>query len=92
VVAQTTNYTNYVTGIVNLDYQLCHLDGNRPKFMAAKKKYKTDLTIYDPGYVGSVMLTCENPDMNVQDIIDEFEIERLDTYLDRSRAHRNVNI
>ena len=45
------------------------------KINAAKRKYKEALTVYDPGFVGSVMLSCESPSMNVQDIIDEFEIE-----------------
>jgi len=92
IIASSTNYTKHVSAKVNLDYALCHLDYNWDKFTAAKKKYKDALTVYDPGFVGSVMLTCEIPDMTVWDIISEFEIEPLDDYLERVRAHRLTNL
>ena len=92
VVAQTTNYTNFVTATVNLDYELCHIDYNMDKINVAKRKYKDALTVYDPGFVGSLMLSCESPDMNVQDIIDEFEIERLNDYIKRALKHREENL
>lgn len=92
VVAKTTNYTDYATATINLDYELCHIDYNMEKISAAKSKYKEALTVYDPGYVGSLMLTCESPDTNVQDIIDEFEIERLNDYIKRAKKHREENL
>ena len=92
VVAKATNYTNYATATINLDYELCHIDYNMEKINAAKQKYKEALTVYDPGYVGSVMLTCESPDTNVQAIIDEFEIERLNDYIKRAKKHREENL
>ena len=91
-VAASTNYYDYITGRVNLDYAVAHLDYNRPKFDAAKKKYGEALTVHDPGYVGSVLLTCEDPDLCIEDIVKEFEIELLDDYLDRSRAHRLAHL
>ena len=92
-VATATNYTHHVTATVNLDYRLCHLDYNRNKFIAAKEKYKTDLTVYDPGYVGCCMLTYNGDDnKTVEDIIDEFEIERMDDYFARARKHRAEHI
>lgn len=91
-VARATNYTPYVSADINLDYRLCHIDYNRTKFIAAKEKYKKDLTIYDPGYVGCVMLTYHGEDKTVEDIIDEFEIERMDDYFERARRHRAEHI
>ena len=92
VVAESTNYTDHVSATINLDYKLCHIDYNWEKFAAAKRKYKDALTVYDPGLVGSVMLSYERSDKTVDDIITEFEIERLDDYFNRARAHRNTNI
>ena len=46
------------------------------------------LTVQDPGYVGSVMLTCEDPSLTVNDIVREFEIEQLDNYMERARKVR----
>ena len=91
-VAKATNYTDYVSATVNLDYRLCHIDYNWAKFTAAKAKYKTALTIHDPGQVGCVMLTYNDTDKTVEDVIDEFEIERLDEYFARARAHRQENM
>lgn len=92
IVAKSTIYTKHTSARINLDYELCHIDYNREKIWAAKKKYKEALTVYDPDLVGSVMLSCESDDMTVNDIISEFEIEKLDDYLDRVRAHRRENM
>lgn len=92
VVAHATNYTKHLSARVNLDYALCHLDYNREKLKAAKQKYKDAIKIYDPGYVGSVMISCEDKGMCVTDILREFELETLDEYLDRAIKHRDRNI
>ena len=92
IVAKSTIYTKHTSAQINLDYALCHFDYNREKIWAAKKKYKEALTVHDPDLVGSVMLSCESDDMTVHDIISEFEIEKLDDYLNRARAHRRTNL
>ena len=91
-VAATTNYTPCVTAEINLDYELCHIDYNFEKIKQAKAKYKDALTVYDPGYAGSVMLTCESEDISVEEIIKEFDIEKLDDYFKRALAHRNSHL
>ena len=48
------------------------------------------LTIHDPGHIGAVMLTYEGTDKTVWDIVKEFEIEPLDDYFNRCRAHRSA--
>ena len=90
----STNYQKYITGKVNMDYMLAHIDHNRPsgKFRAAKEKYGDQLIIHDPGHIGAVMLTYEGTDKTVWDIVKEFDIEPLDDYFNRCRAHRNANI
>ena len=92
IIASSTIHMNFVAGRINLDYALCHIDHNKPKILEAKKKYKDALTVYDPGYVGSVMLSCETDEVTVKDIMKEFGIEALDDYFNRARAHREGNI
>lgn len=89
IVASTSNYTDCISATVNLDYRLCHLDYNKNKFDAAKNKYKDSLTIHIPPYIGVALLTCNNSDFTVNDIIREFEIETLDEYFNRCLSHRH---
>lgn len=92
IIATSTNYTDYISTKVNLDYVLCHFDYNYEKLDAVKNKYKDAVTVYDPGYVGSVMLSVNIPGITANDVAEEFEIQLLDDYLDEARAHRNKNI
>ena len=89
-IAETTNYFDYVTETVNLDCKLVHLDYNREKMATAKKKYGCGLTIKDPGLLGSVLLSSELEDINIDEIIEEFEIEILDDYMTRALKHRHT--
>lgn len=90
----STNYQHFITGTVNLDYMLAHIDHNRVsgKFRAAKEKYGDKLQIHDPGHVGAVMLTYGGTDKTVWDVVKEFDIEPLDDYFNRCREHRVKNI
>ncbi|MFA5341175.1 MAG: nitrilase-related carbon-nitrogen hydrolase [Clostridia bacterium] len=92
VIASTTNYYDYVTATVNLDCKVVHLDYNMERIRLAKKKYKQNLTVNDPGNVATVLLTCESEDMSIEDILKEFEIETYDEYLRRSIEYRNNHI
>lgn len=92
VIAASANYTDNISATVNLDCKLCHLDENQPRFAAAKAKYKKALTIKIPSYIGVALLTCNDPDITVNDIIKEFEIETLDEYFGRSLAHRHKEL
>ncbi|MCK5805268.1 MAG: carbon-nitrogen hydrolase family protein, partial [Lentisphaeria bacterium] len=73
--ACSTNYHNHVTSTINLDCTLAHLDYNRGKFQAMKKKYGRGVTVEDPGHLGCVLLTCNRDDMSITDMVAEFEIE-----------------
>ena len=90
--ASTTNYYNFVTGKINLDYALVHIDNNAEKYRAAKEKYGDQLLIHDPGHIGAVMMTYEGTDRTVWDIIREFGITPLDDYFNACRAHRASSI
>jgi len=88
VVATTTNHFRYAVTTVNLDYKLVHLDQNWGKLSALKKKYGRDVTIYDPGRIGAVMIASESVSISAKDMVKEFEIEILEDYLNRSRTFR----
>ena len=88
--AETTNYFNHVTHTVNLDCKLVHLDYNWEKITAAKEKYGRGFIMKDPGYLGSVLLTSELEDITIDEIIEEFEIEILDDYMERALEHRHT--
>ena len=91
-VATTTNYYDYVTGRINLDYAIVHLDNHIDKIDAAKKKYGELFQMYDPGHYGTVMLSYEGTDRNIKDIMREFEIITTDEYFDNCIKHRYEHI
>ena len=87
-IAATTNYRWYAVGTVNLDCCLAHYDFNRNHFTDMKHKYGDGVQIHDPGWLGSVLITNELPDMTIDDLCREFGIEKLDDYFARCRQHR----
>jgi hypothetical protein len=89
IVATSTNYFHFTVGTINLDYCLAHLDYNWDKLRALKEKYGEDVTISDPGEIGSVLLTSEHEHISIEEMAAEFEITLLDDYLDTSRAYRH---
>lgn len=91
-IGESTNYFAHVTRKINLDYAIAHLDGNWAKLAALKARYRDGVQVHDPGRLGSVLITAEAPDLRVKDLIAEFEIELLDDYLARCRAHRSRSL
>ena len=73
---------------LNLDYFITFLH-ERDKLFALKDKYRQGVQIHDPGYIGSVMITSEMPELTSEDMAREFDIESLDDYFLRSQLHRN---
>jgi predicted amidohydrolase len=86
ILAQSTNYTQFVTASINLDCALVHLDCFFSKIDEVKREYGPKLQIFDPGLLGSVLLSAEAEDLSITEVIDQFELELLDPYLDRSRV------
>lgn len=91
-VAYSGNFEPYLVSSINTDYEVVHWDSNGEKLMSAKKKYGKKITITDPGYLGSVLVTSETPDRTAAEIIDEFRIERLDDYYARAALSRQQNV
>jgi predicted amidohydrolase len=90
LIASNTNYFDFVVADVNLDCRLAHLDYNWSKLRALKAKYGPKVTIKDPGFLGSVLITSEHETVTVDEMIKEFEIELLDDYMTRALAHRHT--
>jgi predicted amidohydrolase len=89
VVHTTTNYLDHVCGSVNLDCQIVHLDDHWEKLDALKCKFGPDVTVYDPGEYGCVLVTSQSPDTTAREMIEEFEIIDYDEYLRVSRKQRS---
>ena len=89
VVASNTNYFDFAVATVNLDSALVHLDYNWERLRKLKAKYGPKVKITDPGCLGSVLIASEHETISVDDMIKEFEIERLDDYFARSLAYKH---
>ncbi len=89
LVASNTNYFDFVVARVNLDCTLAHLDYNWERLRKLKAKYGPKVKITEPGCLGAVLVASEHETKGVDDMIEEFEIELLDDYFDRSLAHRH---
>lgn len=90
VVASSTNYFDYAVATINLDSRVVHLGYNFGKLAELKKKYGRMVTISDPGELGPVLVSVESDQFNVDKILNEFEIEQIDPYFNRSRAKRKA--
>lgn len=91
IIARTTDNTEYATCKINLDYEIVHIDCNTEKLEAAKEKYREGFIVRDPGGVGCVIIESAIEGKTVDDIINEFGIERMDDYYNRARKHRDEN-
>ncbi|HUX19759.1 MAG TPA: carbon-nitrogen hydrolase family protein, partial [Spirochaetia bacterium] len=80
VISTSTNYLNYTVADINLDYCLAHLDLNWLKLDELKKRYGSDVTIYDPGRIGSVLIQSNSEEMSARDMAREFDVLLLDDY------------
>ena len=85
-IARTTNYFRYLTSTVNLDYCVIHLNGHFEKIAQIKAKHGDKVTMFDPGFLGAVLLTSETDEFFITDIIKEFELKLLDDYFDECLA------
>lgn len=80
VISTSTNYHQYTTCRINLDRCMAHLDNNREKLAAMKEKYRTDVSVYDPGKVGSVLIQSRSEGKTALEMVKEFGITLLDDY------------
>lgn len=92
VIASSSNHFNYVVSTVNIDCELAHLDHNQLQFKALKKKYGDRVIIHDPSEVAVIMITSEEDNTSAEDMVKEFNIEKVDHYFDRTRSDRHKQL
>jgi predicted amidohydrolase len=92
IIAQSTNYFDYVTTRLNLDCGVAHLDFNQDGLRGLKTRYGNEVTIFDPGFLGSVLITSDSRERSADEMLSEFEIEPLDDYMARSITHRHDHL
>lgn len=81
--ARSTEYYTELTHTVNLDYALLHLDFNKPKLERALRRYQDKIKVHDPGRMASVLLMSESDSVPISQLVREYALETLDTYLAR---------
>ena len=89
VIASSTNYTDFATSRINLDCRLVHIDYNVVKLKELKQKYGDGVTIFDPGQIAALLVSSEDENISVDEMINEFKIEVLDDYMARALEHRH---
>jgi predicted amidohydrolase len=87
VIASNTDHFDFVTTAINLDYCFVHLDYNWDKLRSLKEKYGRGVEIYEPGHIGSVLVSSNIQNVSAKQMLAEFSIEPLDDYLKRSQEH-----
>ena len=92
VVASNTNYFDFVVKTINLDQTVAHLDYNWGKLRELKKKYGKKVIVSDPGKLGPVLITSEHESVSAKEMAEEFGIELIDSYFDRSREVRSEHV
>ncbi len=85
VIARSSNHFNHATATINLDCAQVHLSCLIEKIDKIKNQYGTSVHIHDPGRSGVVVISAESNDLTIQQIMNEFDLELLDTYLERTR-------
>ncbi len=91
-VCHSTRYSPYLSCKVNLDYQVVHLDFNWDKLIALRKKYGSEVTVFDGGQTGVVLVSSTSATISSAKMCEEFEIELWRNYYMRSLKARQANI
>ena len=88
VVATSAHFANFAVATVNLDRRMAHQFPNLAKLTELKKKYGDKVIITEQGELDVVMIASEHDRISAADMVKEFEIELLDSLLDRARQIR----
>ena len=77
---------------INLDCRVIHIDYNNKQIPALKEKYKQQVRIDVAGDEAVYLVSSFHPELTVNDMIKEFELETLDDYLNRARVLRKTKL
>jgi hypothetical protein len=83
-------YSPILTATLDLEKGLYHTDFNASQLPAIRARYGADLTIRSYADDGAFTLESNRADLSVAQVEAEFGLERLDKYLARNQAARDV--
>jgi len=82
--AMTDCYNTIARATVNLDRAMVHLDYNWEKFPAIERKYVGEVVVDIPANIAPALIYSLTTKRTAMDIVEEFGLELLDDYLERS--------
>ena len=88
LLTESSQYGRIIFAKINLDSQIVHIDFNADRVRRLKEKYHQQVKIETASPEAVYFLSSQHPKMSIDEMIEEFEIEKLDEYLDRSRSVR----
>ena len=86
--AESSAYGRIIFAKINLDSQIVHIDFNVERVANLKRKYQELVSIEVASPEAVYYISSLHPDVSVQDMIKEFEIEIRDDYFARARRER----
>jgi len=92
VLAESSHYGRITFARINLDSQIVHIDYNADRVRRLKEAYGPRVKVETASPEAAYFLSSLHPDRSIEAMIEEFEIETLDDYLDRSREVRKENL
>lgn len=90
--AESSQYGRIIFAKINLDSRIVHIDYNADRVRRLKEKYGPRVKIETASPEAVYFLSSLDPDVSIERMIEEFEIETLDDYLDRSRSVRRQHL
>ena len=81
-------YSPIITAHINLDAQVFHIDFNHQKMPDVMRKYGPAVEVNSISPEAVYLLTSHHPEVTVDDIAEEFGLERRDEYWQRSNRAR----
>lgn len=92
VLAESSHYGRIIFARINLDSQIVHIDYNADRVRRLKEAYGPHVKVETASPEAVYFLSSLHPNRTIEDMIEEFEIETLDEYLDRSRGVRKQTL
>ena len=89
VLAREHSGLNWISIDINTNFKVLHWDNNREKIMEAKKKYGRVLDVHTPNECGLLPVFSNDPNIPIEKILKEFEIESWSDYYQRSVKMRS---
>jgi len=88
VLVKSSAYMPIISRVVNLDFELLHIDYNNEKWDQVRNKYGPDIEIDVATPEAIFALYSNRRGVTVEDLIREFKLEKLDEYFARASAVR----